>query len=97
MSVNDASRIVIQDFRMMLQIVASLTADSGGIIYDCNMFYNTVHCGLYYKHVSIIIDDSSVNSKWSFKLINDPRVVIYDRNRLIVQTTVACSINLWQS
>jgi hypothetical protein len=38
MSVNDASRIVIDDSRAMLQIVASLTDDSGGVIYDCNVF-----------------------------------------------------------
>ncbi len=34
---NDASRIVIGDFRVMLQIVASLTENFGGIIYNCNM------------------------------------------------------------
>jgi hypothetical protein len=38
MSVNDAFRIVIDDSRVMLQIVASLSDDSRGIIYDCNMF-----------------------------------------------------------
>ncbi len=63
MSVNDASKIIIHDSRMMLQFVASLTGDSRGVIYDCNMFYSTVHCGLYYKLVMIVIDDSSVISK----------------------------------
>ncbi len=38
MSVNDASRIVINDSKVMLQIVASLTDDSRGIVYDHNMF-----------------------------------------------------------
>jgi hypothetical protein len=38
MSVNDASSIVIDDSRVMLQIVAQLTDDSRGIIYDFNMF-----------------------------------------------------------
>ncbi len=38
MSVNDVSRIVIDDSRVTLQIVASLIDDSRGIIYDCNMF-----------------------------------------------------------
>ncbi len=38
MSVNDASRIVIDNSRVTLQIVSSLTDDSGGIIYCCNMF-----------------------------------------------------------
>ncbi len=39
MCVNDASRIVIDGSRGMLQTVASLTDDSTGvIIYDHNMF-----------------------------------------------------------
>ncbi len=38
MSENDAFRIIIDDYRMMLKIVASLTDDSRAIIYDCNMF-----------------------------------------------------------
>jgi hypothetical protein len=44
--------------------------------------------GLYYKHVTIVNDDSSVVSKWNFKLIDNPRVIIYDRHRLIIQATV---------
>jgi len=43
--------------------------------------------GLYYEHMTIINDDSSVVSKWSFKLIDDPRVVIYERHRFIIQAT----------
>ncbi len=38
MSVNDASRIIIDESRVMIQIVASLTDSSRGIIYDCNQF-----------------------------------------------------------
>ncbi len=39
MSVNDASRIVIDDSKVTLQIVASLTDDSRGSMYDDrNMF-----------------------------------------------------------
>ncbi len=38
MSVNDASRIVTDKSRVMLQIVASLTDYYGGIIYDRIMF-----------------------------------------------------------
>ncbi len=41
--------------------------------------------GLYYKHVMIVNDNSSVISNWSFKLIDDAGVVIYDCNRLIIQ------------
>jgi hypothetical protein len=38
MSVSDASMFVIDDSRVMLPIVASLTDDSRGVIYNCNMF-----------------------------------------------------------
>ncbi len=38
MSVNDASNIVIDDSRVTLQIVASLTDNSRGVIYYCNVF-----------------------------------------------------------
>ncbi len=38
MSENDASKIIIDDSKVMLQIVTSLTDNSRGIIYDHNMF-----------------------------------------------------------
>ncbi len=38
MSVNDASRIIIDNSKVMFKIVASLTDDCRGIIYDHNMF-----------------------------------------------------------
>ncbi len=38
MGVNDASRIKIDDSRVMLQIVSSLTANSRGVIYGLDMF-----------------------------------------------------------
>ncbi len=38
MSVNDASRMINDDSRVTLQIVAQLTDDSRDIIYDWNMF-----------------------------------------------------------
>ncbi len=41
--------------------------------------------GLYYKHVTIVKDNSSVVNKWSFKLIDNLRVVIYDRHKFIIQ------------
>jgi hypothetical protein len=37
MSVNDASKIITDDSRVMLQIVLPLTDDFTGIIYDHNM------------------------------------------------------------
>jgi hypothetical protein len=38
MSINDASRIIIDSSRVTLPIVASLTDDSRGGIYNHNMF-----------------------------------------------------------
>jgi hypothetical protein len=38
MNVNDVSRIIIDNSSAMLQIVASLTDDSRGLIYNYNMF-----------------------------------------------------------
>ncbi len=46
-------------------------------------------CGLYYKHVTLINDASSGIIKWSFKLIDAARGVIYDRHMFIIQATVA--------
>jgi hypothetical protein len=37
MSVNDAPRIIIDNSRVMLQMVASLTDESRGITYDHNV------------------------------------------------------------
>ncbi len=38
MSVNDASRTVLDNSRVMLQIVASLADNSRGVMYNHNMF-----------------------------------------------------------
>jgi len=42
---------------------------------------------MHYKHVTIVNDESSVINEWSFKIIDDTRVIIYDRNRFINQPT----------
>ncbi len=38
MSENDATKLIIEDYRVKVKIVASLYEDSLGIFYDCNMF-----------------------------------------------------------
>jgi hypothetical protein len=38
MNVNDASSIIIDNLGVMLKVVASLTDDSRGVNYNCNMF-----------------------------------------------------------
>ena len=47
----------------------------------------TETCGLYYKHLTIVIDDSSIIIKWSFKLTDATRGVIYDCYMFMVQAT----------
>ncbi len=42
-------------------------------------------CGLYYKHVTIVNDNSSAVRMWSFKLSDDPSVVIYNFHGFIIQ------------
>jgi hypothetical protein len=38
MSVNDSSRIIIGDSRVTIRVVASLSDDSRGVIYDRNVY-----------------------------------------------------------
>jgi hypothetical protein len=44
-------------------------------------------CGLYYKSMMIVNDDSSVITKLETSLTDDARVVIYDRHMFIVHAT----------
>jgi hypothetical protein len=49
-------KIIIDDSRVTLQIVASLTDDSRGVINDCNIFIiqtTDASYGQYYKHLMI--------------------------------------------
>jgi hypothetical protein len=43
--------------------------------------------GLYYKPITIVNADSSVVNKLEISLIDNTRVVIYDRHMFIVQAT----------
>jgi hypothetical protein len=58
-----------------------------GKLFQLSLMFVGKTSGLCYKHVTIINDDSIVVSDRSFKLIDDPRVVIYDRHRFIIQAT----------
>jgi hypothetical protein len=55
------------------------------INYNCKKFHNIGPCGLYYKHMTIVNDDSSIISKWSSNRIGNARVVIYNCNMFIIQ------------
>ncbi len=50
-----------------------------------NILPFSLSCGLYYKHITIVNDDSSVISKWVESLIDDARVVIYNCNMFKIQ------------
>jgi hypothetical protein len=50
--------------------------------------------GLYYKHMMIVNYASSVINEQSFQLIDDARVIIYDRHVFIVQATEVDLIKL---
>jgi len=57
------------------------------------MFLNT--CGLYYKHITIVNDDSSIVNKFEVSLTDDARMVIYDHHMLMVQATSAFATKLY--
>ncbi len=62
-------------------LLGPFVGDEENEIEDCDS------SSLYYKHATIVNDNSSVISKWSFKFIDDSRVVIYDCHKLIIQAT----------
>jgi hypothetical protein len=47
--------------------------------------FTTLPCSLLAYIINIINDDSSIVTKWSFKLSDDLRVIIYDRHMFIIQ------------
>ncbi len=52
--------------------------------------------GLYYKHITIINDDSSIINKLEASLTDDARVIIYDRQIFTVQATDYSPSQLYQ-
>jgi hypothetical protein len=52
------------------------------LIYQARPF-----CGLYYKPITIVNDDSSIVSKLETSLTDDAKVAIYDRHMFIVEAT----------
>ncbi len=58
------------------------------------MYYRNVICGLYYKHITIINDNSSVFNKWQVSLTDNTRVIIYNRNMFIIQATVYFNVSI---
>ncbi len=56
-----------------------------GLHFNFLRFTSTLVCGLYYKPITIINDDSSVVSELEASLIDDALVIIYDHHMFIVQ------------
>ncbi len=48
--------------------------------------------GLYYKHMTIANDDSSVVNTFGASLTDNARVVIYECRMFIVQATASCNL-----
>jgi hypothetical protein len=53
-------------------------------------FLGMMTCGLYYKPMTIVSDDSRVVNKLETALTDNARVVIYDNHMFIVQATGCC-------
>ncbi len=46
-----------------------------------------VSSGLYYKHITIVNDDTTVTPQFGALLTDDARVIIYNCNMFIIQAT----------
>ncbi len=55
-------------------------------VQSCLIFVSQA-CGMYYKHITIINDDSSIVYKLETSLNDNAKVIIYDRHTFIVQDT----------
>jgi len=67
-----------------------------GLHWNFLSFTSTLVCGLYYKPITIVNDDSSIVNELETSLIDDALVIIYDHHMFIVQATnvSACMENL---
>jgi hypothetical protein len=52
-----------------------------------------VFCGLYYKHVTMVVYASSGVNKLKASLNDDTSILIYDRHMFIVQATAVCRLS----
>jgi hypothetical protein len=43
--------------------------------------------GVYYKHITVVNDGSSIINKFETSVTNDVRVVVYNHHMFIVQAT----------
>jgi hypothetical protein len=59
---------------------------------DIDMEGKAETCGLYYKPIMIVNDDSSIVNKPDTSLIDNTRVIIYNCHMFIVQTTQSLAV-----
>ncbi len=90
MSELDVSRIMIEASRMTLQMLASLTDDSRGIIYDHNMLIKQATGDILWMSVKdvsrIIIEATGMMLQIVASLTDNSRGIIYD-NMFIKQAS----------
>jgi hypothetical protein len=73
-------------FRQFFALVLLLKMDTKSSLNE--LYFANSHlcyCGLYYKHITIVNDNSSVVNKLETSLNDAARVVIYDCHMFIVQ------------
>ncbi len=70
----------------MVTLIQSSSLQKHGVKL-CQKSFIRLTCGLYYKLVTIINDDSRVVNKLEASVTDDTRVIIYDRHMFIVQAT----------
>ncbi len=52
--------------------------------YKCSQCQLRNICKLYYKHITIVNDDSSIINKWQVALTDDTKVIICDCNMFTI-------------
>ncbi len=77
-SLTDAARVIIYNCIMFIIQATHPTTET------CKKFYKIVQ---YYKHMTIVNDNSSIVNKCVASLTDDARVIIYNCNTLIIQAT----------
>jgi hypothetical protein len=57
-------------------------------IYNHHIFrVQAIGEGLYYKHITIVNDNTSIVNKFEASLTDDTRLIIYNRHKFIVKPT----------
>ncbi len=74
-------------FRISTEILSKVSTSSAKIIFFIIENFKEKTCGLYYKPMTIVNDDTMVVNKLEASITDETRVVIYDHHMFIVQAT----------